>query len=82
MKSSTFYVVPNCYRIPNPKCHVLMLAFPWSQGFRKYFVKSAHKGFLKTFLSLQQGGTYTVKTGLFSISVPQTVPLQIPDMLI
>ena len=25
---------------------------------------------------------YTVKTGLFSISVPQTVPLQIPDMLI
>ena len=25
---------------------------------------------------------YTVKTGLFSISVPQTVPLQIPDMFI
>ena len=25
---------------------------------------------------------HTVKTGLFSMSVPQTVPLQIPDMLI
>ena len=31
---------------------------------------------------LCEGILYTVKTGLLSISVPQTVPLQIPDMLI
>ena len=28
----SFYVVPNCFRTPIPKCHVWMLPFPWLQA--------------------------------------------------
>ena len=38
-KCYTFYVVPNCWRTPIPKVHVLMLPFHLSQGLRKCWLK-------------------------------------------
>ena len=43
-KCYTFYVVPNCWRTPIPKVHVLMLPFHLSQGLRKCWLKKKNQG--------------------------------------
>ena len=35
-KLNTCHVVPNCFRIPIPKCHLIMLLFNLAQGIRKF----------------------------------------------
>ena len=50
-----------------------------SSGVQKVFAITDEKGGLYVYKGTYS--MYTVKTGIFSISFPQTVPLQITDLL-